>query len=141
MSLSLRRIASDACAEFDAQADDRGFAFLRGAYDRLLAVRKEKDIEPAFKLAAFALADFCDRILDDLTRAVPWDDKKEVGDARNAAKKLLHTAFQHLEVAAREPRASLEIFSALGEIRTEYEQLIDELNSRDRQHLAVLGRH
>lgn len=114
---------------------------MRAARDQLFVLNREPEIDSTSKLAAFALADFSDRILDDLTRAVPWDDVATVGKARNLAMKLAHEAFEKLAEFAARPRDSAEFFSTLGSIRNKYEQLIDSLNDQDRMQLAALGRN
>jgi hypothetical protein len=134
--MSPLHIADEARNAFSTDEEEPAFTFIRDAHLRLLAAGKEPRLDPCLKMAAFALAGFGERILEDLTRAVPWDQKASLGEARKRAIGLLKASFRLLEDVDTSNWA--RFFCELGELRSQYELLIDDLNARDRELMIGL---
>lgn len=138
MVMSPLEIADEARKAFSTNEEETAFAFIRSSHLELLAAGKHPGHDPCLKMAAFALAGFGERLLEDLTRAVPWDQKASLGQARRQAIDLLKVGFQRLQSFDGDKSNWAQFFCEMGEIRSRYEVLIDELNARDRELLTEL---
>jgi hypothetical protein len=128
--MSPLHIADEARKAFSTDEEEPAFAFIRDAHLRLLAAAKEPRLDPCLKIAAFALAGFGERILEDLTRAVPWDPKASLGEARKHAIGLLKASFKLLEDVDVDTSNWARFLCKLGDLRSQYELLIDDLNAQ-----------
>jgi hypothetical protein len=141
MVISLLRIAEEARKAFSAGDEEPPFAFVHDAHSQLIAAGKSPGTDPRLQMAAFVLADFGEHILQDLTRAIPWDQKASLRETRQQAMDLLRTGFELIENVdlgdVDDARSTwLTFFRKMGENRSQYELLVDKLNDQDRELLT-----
>ncbi len=94
-------------------------------------------VNGALMVAVISITTLFKSMLEDLTRAVPWDENGILKEARNSAIVL---ARESLDVLANFDPDNIEgeksTITTLAEIQKRYIKLLDQINSSDRAMLA-----
>lgn len=92
------------------------------------------DTHPFLEIAAgYAVRELCLAIRTHLTRAIAWDDDQVLKQARDCALQLARDAARLLGEFDEE--SASKFFAEMGRIRMRFDQVLEDLNRKDRESL------
>lgn len=138
-SASPMQLAQEFTRSLDVISEDEqsntGFAALRKLCQKLEDTRKDREEDPLTAAASKSVSDLISNALEDVTRAVPWDDPKRIEAARKEVLSLSNEAVNYLSKYDTDDKSKLGYFEKIGELLLRYESILDSLNEDDRRLL------
>lgn len=135
------QLAEDYYSRLEASSEDTTFSVLRDLCQRLEHAKRNRIENPTITVATVLVTNFLGHILEDITRAVPWDDSGNLKATRTAALSLAKTAISLLREAEPEGGYSIYFFEKMGKLFLQYESILGSLNEGDRRLLQEVKRN
>ena len=134
-SASPMQLAQDCIYRLETCPEDGRFSVLRELSQRLEDASKSEAENPLVTAAGMLVTDLLNHILEDVTRAVPWDDLNYLKNTRMKALELTKAAVVCLSEYDPQNESSVEYFANIGKLLQSYGSVLDSLNVNDRQLL------
>jgi len=108
---------------------------LRDVQAELYGARASDQCRPLELAAGTLVGGLIRGVLDDLTRAIPWDELEILDDVRDKSVQLARESLESLVRLGADDSSVAEFLTAQGAILRRYELLLDSLDMKDREYL------